>query len=81
MKLCTTVKEMETIPKLCHLAAIHTMDQMVAQAACLGWTVGTIMADLIGAQCGAVLGLQSDVCAGLACSYREKRLIVKGSAG
>jgi len=57
MKLCTTVKEMETIPRLRHLAAIHTMDQIVAQAARLGWTVGTTMADFVGAQCGAGLGL------------------------
>jgi hypothetical protein len=81
MKLYITVKEMETIPRLCHLAAIHTMDQMVAQAARLGWTVGTTMVDLVGAQCGAGLGLQSDVCAGLAHSYGEKSLIVKGNAG
>jgi hypothetical protein len=49
MKLCTTVKEMKTIPRLRHSTAIHTMDQMVAQAACLGWTVGTTMVDLVGA--------------------------------
>jgi hypothetical protein len=36
MKLCTTVKEMKTIPRLCHPTAIHTMDQMVAQVARLG---------------------------------------------
>ena len=55
MKLYITVKEMEIIPRLCHLAAIHTMDQIVVQAARLGWTVGTTMMDLVGAQCGAVL--------------------------
>jgi hypothetical protein len=81
MKLYITVKEMETIPRLCHPAAIHTMDQMVAQAACLGWTVVTTMVDLVGAQGSAVLSLQSDACAGLARSYGEKSLIVKGSAG
>jgi hypothetical protein len=36
MKLCTTVKEMKTIPKLRHPAAIHTMNQMVAQAVRFG---------------------------------------------
>jgi hypothetical protein len=81
MKLYITVKEMETIPRRCHPAAIHTMDQMVAQAARLGWTAGTTIADLVGALCGAVLGLQNDACAGLARSYGEKSLIVKGSAG
>ena len=36
---------------------IHTTDQVVAQAARLGWTVGITAADLVGAQCGAVIGL------------------------
>jgi hypothetical protein len=81
MKLYITVKEMETIPRLCYPAAIHTMNQMLAQAARLGWRVGTTMVDLVGAQCGAVRGLQSDAYAGLARSYGEKSLIVKDSVG
>jgi uncharacterized protein (DUF169 family) len=35
----------------------HTTDQIVAQAARLGWTVGITSTDLVGAQCGAVIGL------------------------
>jgi hypothetical protein len=37
--------------------AIHTTDQIVAQAARLGFTVGITREDLVGAQCGAVIGL------------------------
>ena len=37
--------------------AIHTADQIVAQAARLGCTIGITREDLVGPQCGAVLGL------------------------
>lgn len=57
MKLFATVEEMEAIPKIRRPKAIHTTDQVVAQAARLGWTVGITNADLVGAQCGAVIGL------------------------
>ena len=38
---------------------MHTLDQVVAQAARLGWTVGITSEDLVGAQCRAVVGLGS----------------------
>lgn len=57
MKLFTTKAEMEAIPKIRRPNAVHTMDQVVAQAARIGWTVGITMDDLVGAQCGAVVGL------------------------
>ncbi len=57
MKLFATVAEMEAIPRIRRPKAVHTTDQIVAQAARLGWTVGITMDDLVGAQCGAVIGL------------------------
>ena len=57
MKLFETIEEMEAIPKIRRPRAKHTTDQIVAQARQLGWTVGITMADLVGAQCGAVIGL------------------------
>ncbi len=57
MKMFSTVEEMEAIPKIRRPKSIHTTDQIVAQAARLGWTVGITMKDLVGAQCGAVIGL------------------------
>jgi uncharacterized protein (DUF169 family) len=57
MKLFRSVEEMEAIPKIRRPKATHTTDQIVAQAARLGWTVGITMKDLVGAQCGAVIGL------------------------
>ena len=57
MKLFETVAEMEAIPKIRRPRAKHTTDQIVAQARQLGWTVGITMQDLVGAQCGAVIGL------------------------
>lgn len=56
MKLFGTIAEMEAIPKIRRPSAIHTTDQVVAQAARLGWTVGITNEDLVGAQCGAVIG-------------------------
>ena len=58
MKLFATVEEMERIPKLRRPKSIHTTDQIVAQAARLGWTVGITAKDLVGAQCAVVIGLQ-----------------------
>ena len=57
MKLFDSVEAMESIPKIRRPRAIHTMDQIVAQAARLGWTVGITGDDLVGAQCRAVVGL------------------------
>ena len=57
MKMFATAAEMEAIPKIRRPSSIHTTDQIVGQASRLGWTVGITMADLVGAQCGVVLGL------------------------
>jgi uncharacterized protein (DUF169 family) len=58
MKLFETAAEMEAVPKIRRpRGTIHTTDQIVAQAARLGWTVGITNADLVGPQCGAVIGL------------------------
>src|SRR5258708_35246194 len=57
MKLFETVEAMEAVPKIRRPRSRHTTDQIVAQARQLGWTVGITMADLIGPQCGAALGL------------------------
>jgi uncharacterized protein (DUF169 family) len=57
MKMFADKAEMEAIPRLRRPKAVHTMDQVVAQAARLGWTVGITAEDLVGAQCRAVVGL------------------------
>jgi uncharacterized protein (DUF169 family) len=57
MKMFATVAEMEAIPKVRRPSAIHTTDQIVSMASRLGWTVGITSADLVGAQCRAVIGL------------------------
>lgn len=57
MKLFRTREEMEAVPKIRRPKQIHTTDQIVAQAARLGWTVGITNDDLAGPQCGAVIGL------------------------
>jgi len=57
MKLFKTVADMEAVPRIRRPSAIHTTDQIVAQSCRLGWTVGITMDDLVGAQCGAVIGL------------------------
>jgi uncharacterized protein (DUF169 family) len=57
MKLFESVDEMLAIPRIRRPKAIHTTDQVVAQAARLGWTVGITAEDLVGAQCRAVVGL------------------------
>ena len=57
MKLFEALEEMQAIPKIRRPKAIHTTDQIVAQAARLGWTVGITAEDLVGAQCRAVIGL------------------------
>lgn len=57
MKMFATVAEMEAIPKVRRPNAVHTTDQIVSMASRLGWTVGITSADLVGAQCRAVIGL------------------------
>ncbi|MBI2526387.1 MAG: DUF169 domain-containing protein [Candidatus Rokubacteria bacterium] len=57
MKLFERVQDMEAIPKIRRPKVKHTTDQIVAQARQLGWTVGITVDDLVGAQCGAVIGL------------------------
>ncbi|MBU6271780.1 MAG: DUF169 domain-containing protein [Betaproteobacteria bacterium] len=57
MKLFETEAEMAAIPRIRRPKSVHTTDQIVGQAARLGWTVGITAADLVGAQCKAVIGL------------------------
>src|SRR5258705_3717314 len=57
MKLFEHRADMEAIPRIRRPKAIHALDQVVAQAARLGWTVGVTAEDLVGAQCRAVVGL------------------------
>ena len=57
MKLYEHQEEMEAIPRIRRPKSVHTLDQIVAQAARLGWTVGLTSEDLVGAQCRAVVGL------------------------
>ncbi len=57
MKLFERVEDMEAIPRIRRPKAVHAFDQVVAQSARLGWTVGVTAEDLVGAQCRAVIGL------------------------
>jgi uncharacterized protein (DUF169 family) len=58
MKRFDDVATMQSIPKIRRpKGSIHTTDQIVAQAARLGWTVGITGDDLVGAQCRTVVGL------------------------
>ena len=57
MKMFERRADMEAIPKIRRPTAVHTLDQAVAQAARLGWTVGITAENLVGAQCRAVVGL------------------------
>ena len=58
MKLFERRAEMEAIPKIRRpKGSVHTLDQIVAQAARLGWTVGVTAEDLVGDQCRSVVGL------------------------
>ncbi|MFT4275007.1 MAG: DUF169 domain-containing protein [Rhodopseudomonas sp.] len=57
MKMFATAAEMQAVPKIRRPSAIHTTDQIVSMASRLGWTVGITAADLVGAQCRAVIGL------------------------
>lgn len=57
MKLYETVATMEAIPRIRRPKHVLATDQVVGQAARLGWTVGVTAEDLVGAQCRAVIGL------------------------
>ncbi len=57
MKMFKTHEEMEAVPRIRRPKHVHTTDQIVGQAARNGWTVGITMEDLVGAQCGTVIGL------------------------
>ncbi len=57
MKMFERRADMEAIEKIRRPKAVHTLDQVVGQAARLGWTVGITSDDLVGAQCRAVVGL------------------------
>jgi uncharacterized protein (DUF169 family) len=57
MKRFATVADMEAVPRVRRPTAIHTMDQIVGQAARNGWTVGVTRADFVGDQCAAVVGM------------------------
>jgi uncharacterized protein (DUF169 family) len=57
MKLFEKREEMEAIPRIRRPQNVHTLDQVVGQAARLGWTIGVTSDNLVGAQCRAVVGL------------------------
>ena len=57
MKMFEQASDMEAIERIRRPGQIHTLDQIVAQSARLGWTVGITSDDLVGAQCRAVVGL------------------------
>ena len=57
MKLFEHAQDMRAVPRIRRPSKVHTADQIVAQAARLGWTVGITADDLVGDQCRAVLGL------------------------
>jgi uncharacterized protein (DUF169 family) len=57
MKLYERAEDLAAIARLRRPKSVHTLDQIVAQAARLGWTVGITAEDLVGAQCRAVVGL------------------------
>jgi len=58
IKLYERREDMEAVPRIRRpKGSVHTLDQVVAQAARLGWTVGITTEDLVGDQCRAVVGL------------------------
>jgi len=57
LRLLASADDLNHIPRLRRPKAIHTMDQIVAQATRLGWTVGVTAEDLVGDQCRTVVGL------------------------
>ena len=57
MKMFETVAEMEAVERIRRPRIRYALDQLVAQARWNGFTLGVTMEDLIGAQCGAPVGL------------------------
>ncbi|MFX1766554.1 DUF169 domain-containing protein [Paraburkholderia sp. A3BS-1L] len=57
MTLYERREDMEAIHRIRRPKAIHTLDQIVGQAARLGFTVGVTADDLVGSQCRSVVGL------------------------
>ena len=57
MKLFETAGQMEAVERVRRPRGKFALDQIVAQARWLGFTLGITMDDLIGAQCGAPVGL------------------------
>lgn len=57
MKLFESEQDMMSVPRIRRPSSIHTADQIVGQAARMGYTVGITANDLVGPQCSAVLGL------------------------
>lgn len=59
MKRFKTVGEMEQVPRLRRPDPNEKLatDQIVGQCRWIGWTIGVTMDNLMGAQCGAVIGL------------------------
>ena len=53
MKLFERHQDMESIPRIRRPKHVHTLDQIVAQAARLGWTVGVTADNLVGLIIGA----------------------------
>lgn len=59
LKRFRSVEEMHAVPRLRRPPAGEqfAFDQIVGQSRWLGWTLGVTMENLMGAQCGAVVGL------------------------
>ena len=57
MKMFETIEEMQEVERIRRPQFKHALDQLVAQARWLNFTLGVTMDDLIGAQCGAPVGL------------------------
>lgn len=59
MKRFKTVEEMEAVPRIRRPDPNEKLatDQIVGQCRWIGWTLGVTMDNLMGAQCGAVIGL------------------------
>ena len=81
MKLFADRAQMEAIPRIRRPTNVHTLDQVVAQAARLGWTVGVTAEDLVGAQCRAVVGLEWGQGCGVAIGPTYERRLVRNPRG
>lgn len=57
MKLLDSVEALQHVPRLRRPQAVHTLDQLVGQAARLGFILGVTADDLVGDQCRSVVGL------------------------